>query len=155
MNSPGGTVYTRNGGFRISKTNELETADAYTIRNVRDKGRPINVDPQQSIDIGKDGVVRQGGQEIGQIEIGSPNSAPLDLGKLGNSYYALTNTAGPMGKATDTEIQQGKLEQSNVPVAETAVRLITVMRQFEMLQKAVTLDSEMSKRAIEDVARVS
>ncbi len=155
LNSPGGTVYTRNGSFRISKANELETGEAYTIRNAVDKGRPIKVDPQQSIDISKDGVVRQGGQEIGQIEIVTPNSAPLDLSKLGNSYYALSNTAGPAPSATDTEVQQGKLEQSNVPIAETAVRLITVMRQFEMLQKAVTLSSDMSKRAIEDVARVS
>jgi flagellar basal-body rod protein FlgF len=152
LNSPGGTVYSRNGSFRLSKANELETAEGYTVRNAADKGRPIKVDPAQTIDIAKDGVVRQGGQEIGKIEIASTKSPALDLTKLGNSYYSLSGTAAPAG---DTEVQQGKLEQSNVPVAETAVRLITVMRQFEMLQKAVTLDSEMSKRAIDDVARVA
>jgi flagellar basal body rod protein FlgG len=34
------------------------------------------------------------------------------------------------------------------------VRLVSVMRQFEMLQKAVTLGAEMNRRAIEEVARV-
>jgi flagellar basal body rod protein FlgG len=42
-----------------------------------------------------------------------------------------------------------------VPVADSAVRLISVMRQFEMLQRAVTVDTEMNKAAIEQVARPS
>ncbi len=40
-------------------------------------------------------------------------------------------------------------------VFQGAVRLISVMRQFEMLQKALTLSGEMSRKAIEDVARVN
>src|SRR5215475_712508 len=38
LNSPSGTVFTRNGDFRISKTNQIETSDGYTVRNVLDKG---------------------------------------------------------------------------------------------------------------------
>ena len=51
-------------------------------------------------------------------------------------------------------MEQGQLEAANTGSAEAAVRLVSVMRQFEMLQKAVTLGSEMSKRAIEEVAKV-
>jgi flagellar basal-body rod protein FlgG len=36
-----------------------------------------------------------------------------------------------------------------------AVKLISVLRSFEMLQKAVTLASDMTKHAIEEVARVN
>ena len=36
----------------------------------------------------------------------------------------------------------------------SAVRLISVMRQFEMLQRAVSLGGEMNRRAIEEVAKV-
>src|SRR5579863_8826248 len=68
LNSPSGTVFTRNGDFRISKTNQLETRDGYTIRNVLDQGKPITVDPLQPIDFGKDGIVRQGGEDLGQME---------------------------------------------------------------------------------------
>src|ERR1700674_4665837 len=46
LNSPSGTVYTRNGDFRISKSNQLETPEGYTLRNLLDKGSPIKVDPQ-------------------------------------------------------------------------------------------------------------
>jgi len=52
------------------------------------------------------------------------------------------------------EVQQGKLENSNVGAAESAVRLINVLRQFETLQKAISLGAEMNRKAIEEVARV-
>ncbi len=35
------------------------------------------------------------------------------------------------------------------------MKLVGVMRQFEMLQKAITLGTEMNKRAIDEVAKVS
>ena len=40
---------------------------------------------------------------------------------------------------TDVNVQQGKIEASNVAAAESAVRLVGLMRQFEMLQKAITM----------------
>ncbi len=56
---------------------------------------------------------------------------------------------------TGTTVEQGKLEASNSGTAESAVRLISIMRQFEMLQKAATMGADMDKQAIEQVARVS
>ena len=38
--------------------------------------------------------------------------------------------------------------------AESAVRLVGLMRQFEMLQKAISITTDMNKKALEDVARV-
>ena len=155
LNSPTGVVYTRNGNFQASKSNQLATPDGYTLRNALDQGRPIKIDPAQSIDITKDGVVRQGGQEIGQIEVSQIGSAPEAVSKLGSSYFALLDNTGAAAKPADTEVLQGQLEQSNVPVAEGAVRLVNVMRQFEMLQKAMTLGAEMDKQAIQEVAKPS
>ena len=43
---------------------------------------------------------------------------------------------------------------SNVGSAESAVRMISVMRQFEMLQRTITLGAEMNRRGVEEVARV-
>jgi flagellar basal-body rod protein FlgF len=154
LNSPSGTVFTRNGSFRISKKNQLESSDGYTLRNVLDKGNPITVDPLAPIDIGKDSVVRQNGQEVGKIEIDSPDSNPLSLSKLGASYFVMDKNATPPAGAAGTELLQGQIEQSNVPVAESAVKLVGVMRQFEMLQRAITLDTEMSKKATDEVAKV-
>jgi flagellar basal-body rod protein FlgF len=145
-------VYTRNGNFQISKTNHIETSEGYTLRNVLDKGNAMTVDPTEPITIDKDGIVAQGAQQIGQIEVSEIPSASNGVSKLGNSYFSLN--LGAPSSAQGTEILQGQLEQSNVPVAESAVRLVSVMRQFEMLQKAMNLTSQMNKEAIQEVAKV-
>jgi flagellar basal body rod protein FlgG len=155
LNSPGGIVYTRNGEFRISKANQLATADGFTLRNVRNEGKPITVDPAVAIHIDRDGVVRQAGQEVGQIEMISTDQASLSLRKQGSSYFALDSPGIKTTPAKGVEVRQGTLEQSNVPVGDGAVRLVSVMRQFEMLQRALTLGAEMNRRAVEDVAKTS
>jgi flagellar basal-body rod protein FlgF len=155
LNSPTGTVFTRNGDFKISKTNQLETADGFTPRDVLNQGNPITVDPSLPIDILKDGTVQQSGQTIGQLEVDSVDNNPLDLSKLGNSNFIMSKQAKPPAAAEGTEVLQGQLEQSNVPVADSAVKLVGVMRQFEMLQKAISVDTDMSRRAVEEVAKVS
>jgi flagellar basal-body rod protein FlgF len=155
LNGPKGTVYTRDGQFRISQSNQLESGDGYTLRNVLDQGRPITIDPAQEIVIGKDGTVTQGGQQLGRIEIAQVPSAADAVSKLGNSYFALVPGAAAVTAAQSTAVLQGQLEQSNVPVADSAVRLVSVMRQFEMLQRAMNIGSQMDKEAIQEVARVS
>jgi flagellar basal body rod protein FlgG len=154
LNSPAGVVYTRNGEFRISKSNQLETAEGFTLRNTRDQGRPITVDPLQAVSVERDGVVRQGGQEIGQIEIAAVDRASVALRKQGTSYFAFASGAAGATTPATVEVRQGVLEQSNVPVADAAIRLVSVMRQFEMLQRALTLGAEMNRRSVEEVARV-
>jgi flagellar basal-body rod protein FlgF len=155
LNSPSGIVYTRAGNFHVSTTNQLETQEGYTLRNVLDNGKPILVDPKQAVDIAKDGTVSQAAQTLGQIEIAQPASPSDTLKKLGSTYFALLDKDGSAPLATDTEVLQGQLEQSNVPVADSAVKLVSVMRQFEMMQKAINLDTEMNKQAISEVAKPS
>jgi flagellar basal-body rod protein FlgG len=63
-------------------------------------------------------------------------------------------SAARPAEASGATVEQGKLEASNTGSAESAVRLVSVMRQFEMLQRAVSLGGEMNRAAIEQVARV-
>ena len=154
LNSPNGVVYTRTGTFQISKTNQLANSDGYTLRNVLDQGKPITIDPAQPIDISKSGVVSQGGQDLGQIEVDSPDSTPQALSKLGSTYFSLTNQSSAVPAASGVDVLQGQIEQSNV-ASDSAVKLVGIMRQFENLQKAITLDTEMTKQAIQEVAKVS
>lgn len=156
LNGPSGVVFTRAGNFRVSAANQLETAEGYTARNVLDNGKPILVDPTQAIEIAKDGTVRQGGQDLGQLEIAQPASPSDTLKKLGSTYFALLdkNSVAPAASA-ETEVLQGQIEQSNVPVGDSAVKLVSVMRQFEMMQKAINLGTEMNKQAISEVAKPS
>jgi flagellar basal body rod protein FlgG len=156
LNSPAGKVYSRKGEFRLSKNNEIQTAEGYTLRNAADNGNPIQVDPAKPLEISADGAVLQSGKSVGQIEIASIDSPSQALNKLGNSYFAKLKASGSSndGEAS-ARVHQGMLEQSNVGVADAAVKLVNVMRQFEMLQKAMSAGSDMNRQAIEEVAKVS
>lgn len=153
VDSPSGPLYTRNGNFHVGKSGQLETEQGYTVRVRRPDGTPATLDPSLPFEVTKDGVVRQGGQDIGKIEIADfDDSAPLK--KMGSTYFKVDASVVARA-AAGAEIKQGSLESANVAVAESAVRLVSVMRQFEMLQRAMSLGADMNRRAVEEVAKVS
>ncbi len=152
VQGPGGPLYTRNGAFRLSRDGVLETADGYAVRSVG--GGRIRVPAGGPIDVTPAGEIRQRGQVLGQLEIVDFASAQ-SLGKYGRNYFRPADPALTPQAASAYTIEQGKLEGSNVAVAESAVRLINILRQFEMLQRAVALGGEMNRRAVEEVARVN
>jgi flagellar basal-body rod protein FlgG len=75
------------------------------------------------------------------------------LQKVGNSYFSAGKTDADTA-ATGATVVQGKIENSNVAPAESAVRLVGLMRQFEMLQKAISITTDMNKQSLTEVARV-
>ena len=150
VDSPEGVLYTRNGAFRVAPRGELETAEGYRLRG-RD-GRPIRVDPALAFEVTREGAVMQGGQLMGTLEIAALDRAVA--GKAGGNYFRLQDPNARPGPAA-AEVLQGHAESANFHPAETAVRLVSVMRQFEMLQRALVLGGEMNRRAAEEVARVS
>ena len=89
---------------------------------------------------------------VGQLEVvdftgppGSPSRARTTSGSR------TRRCAAAPGRAA---VRAGKTGGSNTGSAEAAVRLVSVMRQFEMLQKAVSIGPEMNRQAIEEVAKV-
>lgn len=144
-----GVRYTRNGNFRVTAAGLLATADGNPVRGT--DGGTISLQPDQPVDVDAQGTITQGGQTAGQIAITSFDRDALD--KAGSNYFAVA--AGVQPRTASGRILQGKLEQSNVGAAESAVRLVAIMRQFEMLQKAMNIGSEFNKEAIEEVARVA
>lgn len=149
VNTPSGTRYTRNGSLRISATGVLTTSDGNPMR-ARGGGQ-ITVADSTPIEVLGDGTVQQSGQQLGQLELATFDRDSLD--KMGTSYFAPSD--GAVAKPATGVVVQGKLEQSNVAPAESAVRLVSIMRQFEMLQKAVNIGNELDRQAIEQVARVA
>ncbi len=152
VQGPQGPLYTRNGGFRLSAAGVLTTADGYAVRAAG--GNTIQAQGPEPLEISPEGEVRQNGQSLGRLEIVSFDR-PEAIEKLGKNYFRALDPQAPPRAAAGFRIHQGKLENSNVGTPESAVRLINILRQFEMLQKAIALGAEMNRRAVEEVARVN
>jgi flagellar basal-body rod protein FlgF len=150
VQGPSGPLYTRNGSLRISPAGALTSSDGYPVRLAG--GGRLQVSSGTSLEIQTDGTIRQDGSILGRLDLvdfAEPNS----LAKVGNNYFRATDSGAPT-LATATSVEQGALEDSNVGTAESAIRIVGVMRQFEMLQKAVSIGAEMNRKAVEEVARV-
>ena len=152
VNGPGGTVYTRNGNLRVSPAGELITGgEGYPLKTVG--GGTIHVAAGKPIEISKQGEVSQNGASLGQIEIVDFKSTD-SLKKMTGAVFQNTDPKNTPFPATNVEVEQGKTESSNVGVPDSAMRMVGMMRQFEMLQKAITLNSNMNQKALEEVARI-
>jgi len=146
--APGGTSYTRNGVFHLSTTGSIVSSDGYDVLDTN--GKPITVNTSLPITVTPDGTVVQSGQTVGQMAL--VEFAPDGLVKRGNTMFRPANASVKPRRGT-AQILQGKTEGSNVGSAESAVRLVNVMRQFEMLQKAVNIAGEMDRKSISEVAK--
>jgi len=152
IKGPTGTLYTRNGGLQILPSGDLGSSDGYPVLSA--SGAPIHIGVGKTVTITPDGTVQQDGQNVGQmavLDFANTNS----LKKVGSTNFQNTDPKNPPQPMANPGVLQGKLEGSNVQVADAAMRLVGVMRQFEMLQKAIGISSDMDTKSIQEVARVS
>jgi len=150
VQGPTGPLYTRNGSFHLSTGGTVGTAEGYPL--LLQGGKELKVDTTKPFEVSQDGTVRQDGKVLGQLELAEFKDRS-GIVKQGFNYF-LNVSEQPPEQATDAQVQQGKLEASNVNAAHGAVRLVGVMRQFEVMQKAIAISNEMGRQAIEQVAKV-
>jgi flagellar basal body rod protein FlgG len=150
VQGPNGPLYTRNGNFRFSSKGALVTSEGYPL--LQQNGQPFQANTAQPLEVSRDGEISQNGNSIGRIKF-AEFTDPMRLLKQGSNYFR-NNTSQEPGDATGVQIYQGKVEASNVSAAHGAVRIVGLSRQFEMMQKAISLSNDMGKKAIEEVAKV-
>lgn len=151
VSSPNGPLYTRNGSFQLSPDGTLVNSDGYPILAANGgKIQSLNGAP---LEITPDGNISQQGQLLGQIQPVA-FSSPSAVNKRGaNYFYQSDPNAAPTASAAP--VYQGRLEDSNSGPAEGAIRLVGIMRQFEMLQRAAKIGAEMDRQSVEQVAKVT
>ncbi len=145
-----GNLYTRGGHFRVSKKGTLQTTEGYELQAVG--GKPVQLDPAKAFTVSPNGQIVQGGVAAGTLQVVDVDSGS-NLAKHGGTYFVL-NSSGKTAPAANIEVIQGKVESSNVEATQSAVKLVGVLRQFEMLQRAVRIAGDMGKQAVEQVAKV-
>ncbi len=148
VNGPNGTLYTRNGNFRFSPQGMLVTAEGYPVRLTG--GQTLQTQTGDPIQVQPDGQISQNGSALGQLEL-TDFKDNGQVNKLAGAYFKASSGVAP---ATNTQVYQGKVEASNASPAESAARMVTLLRHFEMLQHAVKIGADMNQQAIQEVARV-
>jgi flagellar basal body rod protein FlgG len=150
VQGPSGPLYTRNGNFRFSTSGALVTSEGYPL--LQENGQPFLANTAQPLEVSRDGDITQSGKSIGRIGLAEFQSTS-SLAKFGSNFFANSTGQEPVG-AIGAQIYQGKIEASNVSASHGAVRIVGLSRQFEMMQKAISLSNDMGKKAIEEVAKV-
>ncbi len=151
VNGPNGPLYTRGGSFQFNSQGVLTTAEGYPVR--LDNGQTLQAQGTGPIQVGSDGTVSQDGIPLGKLQVTNFADPTLLTRKAGTYFENPDPQTNPLRAAT-ADVQQGKAETSNAAPAETAARMISLMRHFEMLQHAIKLGSDMNRAAVEEVAKV-
>lgn len=146
VQTPGGLRYTRNGQFAVSPQGTLVTHEGYPVAG--EQG-PIRV-ASGDLSISADGTLSVDGALAGKIRLFQfPQSAKVRA--EGSNYYIADTSVAAVGAS----IRQGALESSNVNPVVSAVQLISVQRNAQMLQRAIsTFHSDFDRIAAQDLPRV-
>jgi len=150
-----GTLYTRNGTFRISASRQLVTSAGDPV--LGDSG-PINLPGGGEVSISPDGTISVGGAVAGKLRVVSFN-AKAQLTAAGGSYYSVPasglKSAGSKGTEHQGMVRQGMLESSNVNPVTAMVGLISAQRQAEMVERAMTaFYSDFNRIAADELPRI-
>jgi flagellar basal-body rod protein FlgF len=148
-----GVQYTRDGRFALDAQGQLVTASGDPV--LSDGGAPISIDPTKGAPlIGEDGTVTQGGAQIAG-KIGVVRFASLSaLQKQGDGYYANVSNLGSQ-PATDTKIQQGMIEDSNVNSITQITRLIEVSRAYQQIANIMDQTGSVYDESIQRLGKVN
>jgi len=149
VKSAAGEVYTRNGSLHLTPTGQLMTSQGDAVLGQQG---PVVLPTTGTVAVSSDGTISVDGAVIDQLRIAefAPDTA---LHAIGNATY--TAPAKSALPAATSSIRQSMLEDSNVSPVEGVVQLITIQRNAEMVQRALTLfDSQFNQTAVQDLPKV-
>jgi flagellar basal-body rod protein FlgF len=129
IETPAGTVMTRDGRFTLTENGELVTIEGYPVLDAG--GAPIQLDPRNGPPrAGADGSLRQNDNLVGALGLYNFDPGP-NFVRFGNSGIVPSGEPEPVVDRLDAGVAQGFLEESNVNPVLEITRLIMVQRAFE------------------------
>lgn len=129
IETPAGTVMTRDGRFTLTENGELVTIEGYPVLDAG--GAPIQLDPRNGPPrAGADGSLRQNDNLVGALGLYNFDPGP-NFVRFGNSGIVPAGEPEPVVDRLDAGVAQGFLEESNVNPVLEITRLIMVQRAFE------------------------
>lgn len=149
VKTPRGIRYTRNGNFHADSAGRLLTATGDEVMGEKD---PVEL-PGGTVDISSDGTISRQGAVVAQLKLVTFKPG-TSLTADGNSYFqAPAKSELP---ADDPRLTQGTLESSNMDAVAATISLITIQRQAQLLEQALSIfHSIFNNEPATDISRVS
>jgi flagellar basal-body rod protein FlgF len=146
--TPAGIGYTRSGNLHLSRTRELLSSAGNPV--LGDQG-PITLPMGTSVRISPQGMISVDGAVAGALRLVEFDpQAPMT-----ETAPGLYRSPAAARVAVGSSVRQGALESANINPVEAAVGLVTVQREAEMLQRALTMfHGEMNRIATTELSRV-
>ncbi len=147
-----GVRYTRDGSFTRSSAGVLETSTGEPVLDA--SMQPITV-PSGTVHVSSDGTISvstpDGSAIAGKVGVFDFSDESILTAEGTNTFDA--NGVTPVaGTAT---LQQGALENSNEDAIHGTMQMVLVQRQFQMMQRALSVfNNDFDKTATEDLPRV-
>jgi flagellar basal-body rod protein FlgG len=139
VQTPQGVQYTRDGSFQLDGQGQIVTKDGYPILDTQNN--PINVSQTGPLSIDAQGNVLSGSTVDGQIGLFDGT-----FSKVGGNLYT-----GQGQPAANPNLIPGALEGSNVNAIQSMVDMITLSRQYDLAQKSITTQDELTDKLIQSL----
>ena len=135
LQTPGGTVMTRDGRFTMLDTGELVSIEGYPVLDAAGAGILLDAAAGAPI-VSADGFLRQNGEQVGAIGLFTFDPGE-NFVRYGNSGVLATSEPQALLDLADAGVVQGFVEDSNVNPVLEMTRLIMVQRAFESAQSMI------------------
>ena len=148
VNTKAGMRYTRNGTFQLNSTRQLVDGQGNLVQG---QDGPIQV-PSGKLNISSDGTISVDGALLTQLKVVDFEPG-TQLSPEGSSDFVAPADAKTI-PATG-QVRQGMLEASNSDAVTSAVALIGVQRNAEMMQRALSIfNTDFNQTAVQELPRV-
>lgn len=156
--TPQGVRFTRNGAFRVDQSGKLVTKEGFPV--LREglgedpNGRTIQLN-SSNVTVAYSGEIFQGNEAVSRLSMVKVQN-PEILEKVGSSFYKIKNNANAeLAMASDAQIHQGFLEQSNINIVKEMTDMITATRAFEANQQAMKAADQINGKLVNEVGKVN
>jgi flagellar basal-body rod protein FlgG len=148
-----GVKYTRNGSFRLSAEGQIVTQSGQPLMG---EGGPITV-PPGDIEVDNEGILSVKGLEGGPpIQIDTLTLVAVEdlskMRKIGDNLFELVD--GTPTILPQASVHQGSLERSNVDPVIEMVAMISAMRHYESVQKAIQGADDIALRNVNQIGQL-
>lgn len=153
IQTPSGTVYTRDGRMQITPDGQLQSIAGYPMLDVG--GAPIQIDPNAGpLQIASDGMITQNGLQLGAIGLFTID-ADASLSRFENSGVIPDKPAVPALDFNRFGVVQGHIEGSNVNPMWEMSQLILASRSYDAVSNAIDQSEGSLREAIKSLGPTS